>query len=47
MILEFSYDIAVIGAGAAGLAAAAETAKSPFRTVVIDREDQLGGILRQ
>ena len=47
MIHDFSYDIAVIGAGAAGLAAAAETAKSPFRTVVIDREDQLGGILRQ
>ena len=47
MIHELTCDIAVIGAGAAGLAAAAETARSPYRTVVIDREEQLGGILRQ
>ncbi|MBS1369363.1 MAG: FAD-dependent oxidoreductase [Lentisphaeria bacterium] len=47
MIHEFNCDAAVIGAGAAGLAAAAEIAKSPYRTVVIDREEQLGGILRQ
>ncbi|MDR0932215.1 MAG: FAD-dependent oxidoreductase [Victivallales bacterium] len=47
MIHEFNYDVAVIGAGAAGLAAAAEIAKSPHRVVLIDREEQLGGILRQ
>lgn len=47
MIRRETCDAAVIGAGAAGLAAAAEIAKHPFRTVVIDREDRLGGILRQ
>lgn len=41
-----SYDIAVIGAGAAGLAAAAVTAKA-CPTIVIDREESPGGILRQ
>ena len=41
-----SYDIAVIGAGAAGLAAAAVTARERS-TIVIDREDAPGGILRQ
>ena len=41
-----SYDIAVIGAGAAGLAAAAVTAKAR-PTIVIDREESPGGILRQ
>jgi len=41
------YDIAVIGAGAAGLAAGAETAAAGKRTIVIDREDFPGGILRQ
>ena len=47
MIRHETCDAAVIGAGAAGLAAAAEIAKYPYRTVVIDREDQRGGILRQ
>ncbi len=41
------YDIAIIGAGAAGLAAAAETAAAGRPTLVIDREDHPGGILRQ
>ena len=47
MIYEETYDVAVIGAGAAGLAAAAETAKAGRSTVVIDREELPGGILRQ
>lgn len=47
MIQEETFDIAVIGAGAAGLAAAAETASSGKSTIVIDREDHPGGILRQ
>lgn len=46
MSKEF-YDVAVIGAGAAGLAAAAETAAAGFNTLVIDRQDRAGGILRQ
>mgnify|MGYP000458809983 FL=1 len=47
MIQQETCDVAVVGAGAAGLAAAAEIAKHPYRTVVLDREEQLGGILRQ
>lgn len=47
MIQEETYDVAVIGAGAAGLAAAAETAGAGRSTVVIDREALPGGILRQ
>ncbi len=41
------YDVAVIGAGAAGLSAAAVTAGAGRSTLVIDREDFPGGILRQ
>lgn len=47
MIHRLTYDVAVIGAGAAGLVAAKETAAAGFRTVAIDREDFPGGILRQ
>ncbi len=46
METEF-FDIAVIGGGAAGLAAAGVTAKAGRRTLVIDREQKAGGILRQ
>ena len=44
---ERDFDIAVIGAGAAGLAAATVLAKAGRSTLVIDREDFAGGILRQ
>ncbi len=47
MIQNLTYDVVVIGAGAAGLAAAKETAAAGFRTVAIDREELPGGILRQ
>ncbi len=47
MIREIECLVAVIGAGAAGLAAALETSKHPGKTIVIDREDLPGGILRQ
>ena len=40
-------DAVVIGAGAAGLCAASVLAKNNCKTIVIDREDQPGGILRQ
>ncbi len=46
MKMEF-YDVAVIGGGAAGLAAAAVTAEAGRSTLVIDREKKAGGILRQ
>ena len=41
------YDVAVIGAGAAGLAAAAECARSGLAALAIAREELAGGILRQ
>lgn len=44
---DFNYDVVIIGAGAAGLAAAAVTAGAGRSTAVIDRELHPGGILRQ
>lgn len=42
-----SYDVAVVGAGAAGLAAAKAAARKGARTVLLDRGHALGGILGQ
>jgi thioredoxin reductase len=47
MINLQTCDVAVIGAGAAGLAAGAECAARGLSTVIIDREPLAGGILRQ
>ena len=47
MIEYIKRDVAVIGAGAAGLFAAAETMKGGCSTIVIDREQRAGGILNQ
>ncbi|MDR2019932.1 MAG: FAD-dependent oxidoreductase [Treponema sp.] len=44
---ELQYDAAVIGGGAAGMAAALELHGAGFRTAVLEREDHLGGILMQ
>ena len=44
---ELQYDGVVIGAGAAGMAAALELEAAGFTTALIDREDHLGGILMQ
>ena len=41
------YDVAVIGGGPAGLAAAAESHKNGAKTILIEREARLGGILKQ
>ena len=41
------YDVIVIGGGAAGLSAARETASCGLKTVIIERENCLGGILNQ
>ena len=46
-MLEKDYDVAVIGAGAAGMSAAAVTAGEGLRTLVLDREEFAGGILLQ
>ena len=47
MIENIFRDVAVIGAGAAGLAAAAETAKAGCSTILLERDDRTGGILNQ
>ena len=44
---ELSYDAAVIGGGAAGMAAALELEAAGFSCAIIEREDHLGGILMQ
>jgi NADPH-dependent 2,4-dienoyl-CoA reductase/sulfur reductase-like enzyme len=44
---ELTFDAAVIGGGAAGMAAALELDAAGFSTALIDREDHLGGILMQ
>jgi thioredoxin reductase len=44
---ELQYDAVVIGAGAAGMAAALELDRQSFTAALIDREDHLGGILMQ
>ncbi len=44
---EARYDSVVIGAGAAGMAAALRVAESGARVALVDREDHLGGILLQ
>jgi NADPH-dependent 2,4-dienoyl-CoA reductase/sulfur reductase-like enzyme len=46
-VKELRYDAAVIGAGAAGMAAALELDAAGFSCTLIDREDCLGGILMQ
>lgn len=44
---ELEYDAVVIGAGAAGMAAALRVREAGFRVAIVDREDHLGGILLQ
>jgi NADPH-dependent 2,4-dienoyl-CoA reductase/sulfur reductase-like enzyme len=44
---ELKYDAIVIGAGAAGMAAALELETEGFTCAIIEREDHLGGILMQ
>jgi len=41
------YDVIVIGGGPAGMAAALESAKNGCKTVIIERNSYLGGILKQ
>lgn len=42
-----TYDVTVIGAGPAGLAAALEADRNGAKTLLIEREAHLGGILKQ
>ena len=41
------YDVCVIGGGPAGLAAAIAADKEGARVLLIEREERLGGILKQ
>jgi len=41
------YDVVILGAGPAGLAAGLQAHKSGEQTLIIEREDKLGGILKQ
>ncbi len=42
-----SYDVTVIGAGPAGLAAAISASKAEAKVLLIEREERLGGVLKQ
>ena len=42
-----NYDVAVIGGGPAGLAAAIQAKKDGASVLLIERENRLGGILKQ
>jgi NADPH-dependent 2,4-dienoyl-CoA reductase/sulfur reductase-like enzyme len=42
-----SFDVAIIGAGPAGLAAAISASKNGAETCIIERENRAGGILKQ
>ena len=44
---NISCDVLIVGGGAAGLCAGSVTAKHALDTIIIDREDQPGGILKQ
>ena len=43
MRVDLDFDVAVVGAGPAGLAAAAETTRTGLRTCLIDSGDRIGG----
>ncbi|HDQ26870.1 MAG TPA: FAD-binding protein [bacterium] len=45
--MSTNYDVIVIGAGPAGLAAAIEAKKAGARTLVVERNNEAGGILPQ
>ena len=45
--LNVSFDVTVIGAGPAGISAALSAAKAGAKTLLIEREARLGGILKQ
>ena len=43
----FNYDLVVVGGGPAGMGAAIECSKTGAKTLIIERDNKLGGILNQ
>ena len=43
-VIPFDFDVAVIGGGSAGYAAASATARGGLRTVVIEGGKEVGGL---
>ena len=44
---KFDYDVIVVGGGPAGMAAGISSARAGAKTLIIEREKKLGGILKQ
>lgn len=44
---NFDYDVIVVGGGPAGMGAGIASAKAGARTLIVERENKLGGILKQ
>ena len=44
---KFNYDVIIVGGGPAGMASAIASSKAGAKTLLIEREEKLGGILKQ
>jgi len=44
---KYDYDVIVVGGGPAGMAAGIAAAKTGVKTLIVEREEKLGGILKQ
>jgi NADPH-dependent 2,4-dienoyl-CoA reductase/sulfur reductase-like enzyme len=45
--MNYKTDIAVIGGGAAGMAAAKKAAENGYNVILIERDNAVGGVLNQ
>ena len=45
--MKVSVDVVVVGGGAAGIAAAKAAARAGVKTLLLEREERLGGVLDQ